>query len=79
MTVPNADEPERLTTGITVVGERSRIPPGARIGRNCLVAPRLEPDDFAPFPGLVVPSGASVRRGDPGSAAGDAPAAPRPR
>jgi glucose-1-phosphate adenylyltransferase len=59
---PNADEPERLSTGITVVGERARIPAGARLGRNCLVEPRGEEADFAPFDGLVVPSGASVRR-----------------
>ncbi len=57
--VPNVDEPDRLYTGITVVGERSRIPPGARLGRNCLVEPRIEADDFAD---LVVPTGASVRR-----------------
>ncbi len=63
--VPNVDEPERLATGITVVGERSRIPPGARIGRNCLVAPRIEEGDFAEFTGLAVPSGASVRRRQP--------------
>ena len=65
--VPNVDEPERLATGITVVGERSRIPPGARIGRNCLVAPRIEEEDFAEFPGLTVPSGASVRRSETGA------------
>jgi glucose-1-phosphate adenylyltransferase len=65
--VPNVDEPERLATGITVVGERSHIPPGARIGRNCLVAPRIEEGDFKEFPGLTVPSGASVRRGQPGA------------
>jgi glucose-1-phosphate adenylyltransferase len=59
---PNVDEPERLFTGITVVGERARIPEGARLGRNCLVEPRVVPDDFAAFAGLVVPSGASVRR-----------------
>jgi glucose-1-phosphate adenylyltransferase len=59
---PNVDEPERLSTGITVVGERARIPDGARLGRNCLVEPRVVPDDFAAFPDLVVPSGASVRR-----------------
>ena len=58
--IANVDEPERLFTGITVVGERARIPPGARIGRNCLVAPRTDEADFAAFPGLVVPSGASV-------------------
>jgi glucose-1-phosphate adenylyltransferase len=57
--VANVDEPDRLATGITVVGERTHIPPGARIGRNCLVEPRVEAADFGP---LVVPSGASVRR-----------------
>jgi glucose-1-phosphate adenylyltransferase len=71
--VPNADEPERLFTGITVVGERSRIPAGARIGRNCLIEPRADEADFAGFPGLVVPSGTSVRRrvatSEPASAA----------
>jgi glucose-1-phosphate adenylyltransferase len=66
MSVPNVDEPERLTTGITVVGERARIPAGALIGRNCLVEPRTDEADFAEFPGFVVPSGASVRRREPG-------------
>jgi glucose-1-phosphate adenylyltransferase len=60
--VPNTDEPERLSTGITVVGERGQIPAGARLGRNCLVEPRVGPEDFAAFPDLVVPTGASVRR-----------------
>jgi glucose-1-phosphate adenylyltransferase len=60
--IANVDEPERLSTGITVVGERAWIPPRARIGRNCLVEPRAVPEDFFPFAGLVVPSGASVRR-----------------
>jgi glucose-1-phosphate adenylyltransferase len=57
--IPNEDEPELLTTGITVVGERARIPAGARIGRNCLVAPSVTEEDFT---SLVVPSGSSVRR-----------------
>jgi glucose-1-phosphate adenylyltransferase len=69
---PNVDEPDRLYTGITVVGERARIPVGVRLGRNCLVEPRVVPDDFAPFAGLVVPSGASVRRSS--SAPGSPPA-----
>jgi glucose-1-phosphate adenylyltransferase len=62
---PNVDEPERLFTGITVVGERARIPAGTRLGRNCLVEPRVTADDVATFEGLVVPSGASVRRASP--------------
>ena len=31
---PNKTEPSRLNTGITVVGKRSVIPRGARLGRN---------------------------------------------
>jgi glucose-1-phosphate adenylyltransferase len=68
LATPNADEPERLTTGITVVGERAQIPARARLGRNCLVEPRVEEADFVPFEGLVVPSGASVRRTAPARA-----------
>ncbi len=57
--IPNVDEPDHLTSGITVVGERARIPPGARIGRNCLIGPSVEESDF---PALTIPSGMSVRR-----------------
>ena len=32
--VVNAEEPDRLTTGITVIGKRAVIPRGARIGRS---------------------------------------------
>jgi glucose-1-phosphate adenylyltransferase len=65
LTTPNADEPDRLFSGITVVGERALIPEGARLGRNCLVEPRAVPADFAAFPDLLVPSGGSVRRCEP--------------
>jgi glucose-1-phosphate adenylyltransferase len=58
---PNVDEPDHLSTGITVVAERARIPSGARIGRNCLIGPSVVESDFA---GLVVPSGSSVWRHD---------------
>jgi glucose-1-phosphate adenylyltransferase len=67
--VANVDEPDRLATGITVVGERTHIPPGALIGRNCLIEPRVEAADFGP---LVVPSGASVRRPKAGDEAAPA-------
>ena len=56
---PNVDEPEYLRTGITLVGERARIPAGTRIGRNCLIEPSVVESDF---PGPVVQSGASVTR-----------------
>jgi glucose-1-phosphate adenylyltransferase len=54
---PNHMQPGLLNTGITVVGERARLPGGARLGRNVLVHPdRAEGD----FPELVVTSGATV-------------------
>ena len=56
---PNADEPDHLASGITVVGERARIPPGVAIGRNCLIGPSVAEADF---PGPVVPTGSSVWR-----------------
>lgn len=54
---PNREQPDRLDTGITVVGERARIPGGVRLGRNVLVHPdRVEGDFSEP----VIPSGETV-------------------
>jgi glucose-1-phosphate adenylyltransferase len=55
---PNASEPERLNTGITVVGKRAVIPASARIGRNVLIAEDVRPADFT---SRRVKSGGSVR------------------
>jgi len=64
---PNVAEPAHLSGGITLVGERACIPAGARIGRNCLIAPSVVESDF---PGPVIESGSSVaRRGGAGTAA----------
>ncbi len=53
----NQEQPDRLNTGITVIGERARIPGGVRLGRNVLVHPdRVESD----FPDPVVPSGETI-------------------
>jgi glucose-1-phosphate adenylyltransferase len=56
---PNSQEPGRLNTGITVVGKRSLIPRGVRIGRNVRVAGDLRTADFV---SRVVRTGASVDR-----------------
>jgi glucose-1-phosphate adenylyltransferase len=54
---PNRELPDRLNTGITVIGERSRIPGGVRVGRNVLIQPdRAESD----FPEPLVSSGGTV-------------------
>jgi glucose-1-phosphate adenylyltransferase len=54
---PNKQEPGRLNTGITVVGKRSVIPRGSRLGRNVKVAGDVRSVDFA---SRVVRSGGSV-------------------
>jgi glucose-1-phosphate adenylyltransferase len=59
---PNRHEPNRLYTGITVVGKRTVIPRGVRIGRNVKVASDVRTVDFG---GRVVRSGSSVERAVP--------------
>src|ERR1700704_4426548 len=56
---PNKQEPGRLNTGITVVGKRSTIPRGQRIGRNVKVAYDVRTTDFL---SRVVKTGGSVDR-----------------
>jgi glucose-1-phosphate adenylyltransferase len=43
---PNRAEPERLYSGITIVGKRAWIPDGMRIGRNCRIDPAVVEGDF---------------------------------
>jgi glucose-1-phosphate adenylyltransferase len=57
---PNRREPERLNTGITVVGKRTVIPRGTRIGRNVRIGGGVRTSDFSH---RVVRSGESVDRG----------------
>ncbi len=56
---PNDAEPDKINTGITIVGKGAHIPPGIRVGRNVVVVPRAEEELFAPF-GENVPSGATI-------------------
>ncbi len=63
---PNKQEPGRLNTGITVVGKRSIIPRGVRIGRNVKIAGDVKATDF---PSRMVKSGASIESARPRGAA----------
>ncbi len=54
---PNKKEPNRLNTGITVVGKRAIVPRGARLGRNVKIAADARASDFA---SRIVKSGESV-------------------
>jgi glucose-1-phosphate adenylyltransferase len=46
-----------LTTGITLVGKNALLPPGLRVGRNCVLVSDLDENDFT---SETVPSGATV-------------------
>jgi len=59
---PNKQEPGRLNTGITVIGKRSVIPRGVRIGRNVKIAGDVKATDF---PSRIVKSGASIESARP--------------
>jgi glucose-1-phosphate adenylyltransferase len=54
---PNQQEPQRLNTGITVVGKKARVRDGVRIGRNCKIGIDVQPEDF---PANEIASGESV-------------------
>ena len=42
----NKQEPDRLNTGITLVGKRAHLPDNLTVGRNCKVGTDLRPEDF---------------------------------
>jgi glucose-1-phosphate adenylyltransferase len=44
--VPNLLEPERLNTGITLIGRKARIPANVTVGRNVLIAPDVQERHF---------------------------------
>lgn len=45
---PNSHAPDKLNTGLTLIGTRARIPVGTRIGRNVVVQPRVGETAFGP-------------------------------
>ncbi|TVR73184.1 MAG: glucose-1-phosphate adenylyltransferase [Sphaerobacteraceae bacterium] len=53
----NRLEPNRLNTGITIVGRKSEIPPGTRAGRNVLIGTDVTHSDFEE---ADIPSGETI-------------------
>ncbi len=45
--IANRLYPKHLYTGITLIGEKSQIPPEKKIGRNCIIGCETTPDMFA--------------------------------
>lgn len=56
--VPNRLEPQRVNTGITLVGKRAEVPAGVRIGRNCMIDAGARQSDYRGS--TFVPSGESI-------------------
>ena len=54
---PNRAEPDRLNSGITIVGKRAIVPDRAQVGRNCKIGADVRPTDF---PSVTIESGESV-------------------
>ncbi|MFZ5759383.1 MAG: glucose-1-phosphate adenylyltransferase family protein [Thermodesulfobacteriota bacterium] len=54
---PNVVFPKHLYTGITLIGKEAVVPPGAVIGRNCIVDPQVSGEQYS---SLVVASGETV-------------------
>jgi glucose-1-phosphate adenylyltransferase len=44
--IPNRLHPERLNTGLTVIGKRVRIPGGIKIGHNVIINPGIQEKQF---------------------------------
>lgn len=54
---PNHLEPDKICTGITVLGKGAHVPPGIHVGRNVLINADRDVEDF---PEGDVPDGATV-------------------
>ncbi|WP_255604195.1 glucose-1-phosphate adenylyltransferase family protein [Oscillochloris sp. ZM17-4] len=57
LTVPNARQPDKLTTGVSVIGKSAHIPPGISVGRNVVINADRDTEDF---PGGDVASGETI-------------------
>ncbi len=56
---PNTAEPDRINTGLSVVGKNAHIPAEVTIGRNVVIRPRADEEAFVAFK-HEVPCGATV-------------------
>src|SRR5205823_125359 len=54
---PNKAQPDKLNTGVTIVGKGAHIPPSTSIGRNVVINADRDHEDF---PAEQVPSGETI-------------------
>jgi glucose-1-phosphate adenylyltransferase len=46
LTTPNKAQPDKLNTGVTIVGKGAHIPGGIAIGRNVVINADRDEEDF---------------------------------
>jgi glucose-1-phosphate adenylyltransferase len=54
---PNKQQPDKINTGISIVGKSAHIPPGISVGRNVVINADRDTEDF---PSGDVPSGETI-------------------
>ena len=58
-TTPNKSEPQRLHSGVTIIGKGAKLPDGIKVGRNCKISPDVQVKDFK---GKDLASGESLEK-----------------
>ena len=58
--IPNVEKPHIYDSGITVVGESTFVPPGIKIGKNCVIYGSTVPEDYQ---NGYLQSGSTIIRG----------------
>ncbi|OQY26951.1 MAG: hypothetical protein B6243_13565 [Anaerolineaceae bacterium 4572_5.2] len=56
--IPNKAAPDKLNTGLTVIGKRAHIPADIKIGHNVVIEPNVSPKRFK---GKDIPGGETVK------------------
>ncbi len=56
-TIANRSKPDHLYTGISLVGKGAVVPPGQKIGRNCVINSKIKAGDY---PGKMIDDGESL-------------------
>jgi glucose-1-phosphate adenylyltransferase len=56
---PNAKDPDRFFTGLTIVGKRAHVPVNVTVGRNVVINADVDDEAYDSFE-CVIPSGATV-------------------
>jgi glucose-1-phosphate adenylyltransferase len=57
LTTPNKEQPDKLNTGVTIVGKGAHLPSGIRVGRNVVINADRDMEDF---PSGEVASGETI-------------------